>query len=391
MKIEIIITEPIGRSRRNEPVFVPLSGAGGREAPLHAGVVTETGAIIPAQIFVDSDGTESAVFVFSCNRGEKKRATLEWSPAETAAGTMFKQCKADKRSGGIRKIDTGVYIAQIGTGLADGSMQGKWGLTFLQRKDEGINLIDGNSFGGVYGPFFTQENACKAYDEELGIGAQHYSMTFKELDNGPVLYRCLLEGTPPAGADENVKEKRIQAFFSFYHSSDWFDREYTIDDYETVIWGETIKNNLTVGDETNVSKNGRTAFQEIRFFTPERGFSRYLLGDPPRKSEIARDWLNIVDKCIFPFDLKYFALRNRYDNSALLYAYSETIRALQIVNRESCSQGRFKDWVNIGTNGFCEIPYLPGGTRIRNGYITSENPEIEMQKMTHPLQVDIVK
>jgi hypothetical protein len=390
MKNEIRITEPIGLGRRNEPVFVPLPGTGSREAPVHARVITENGECIPAQVFSDSDGTESAVFVYSCNGGEKMRATLELTPAECATGTIIEPSKADKRSGGTREIDTGVYVARIGTGLADGSMRGKWGLVFLQRKDEGFNLIDGNSFGGVYGPFFTQENACKAFDEELGIGAQHYSMTFKELDNGPVLYRCLLEGTPPPGADENVRDKRIEVLFSFYRGSDWFDRKYTIDAYETVIWGETIKNNLTVGDETNVSKNGRTAFQEIRFFTPGRRFTRYLLGDPPRKSEKARDWLDVVDKCIFPFDLKYFALRNRYDNSALLYAYSKTIRTFQIVNRESCSQGRFKDWVNIGTNGFCEIPYLPSGTHIRNGYITSGDPENELQKMIHPLVVDIV-
>ncbi len=362
MKIEITITEPIGIARRNEPVAVPLPGDGRRETPLHVEVVTENREYIPAQIFSGFDGTEGALFVLSCNGGEKKRATLELTPAESAACTNFKHHKADKRVGGIRKIDTGVYIVQIGTGLADGSMQGKWGLNFLQRKDEELNLIDGNSFGGVYGPFFTQENACKAYDEELGIGARHYSMTFKELDNGPVLYRCLLEGTPPAGADENVKEKRVEALFSFYYGSDWFDRSYTIDDYKTVIWGETIRNNLTVGDETNVSKNGSTAFQEIRFFTPGRRFTRYLLGDPPRKSEKTQTWPDVVDKCIFPFDLKYFALRNRYDNSALLYAYLETIRAFQAVNRESCSQGCFKDYTNIGTNGFCEMPDLPSGT-----------------------------
>jgi hypothetical protein len=33
----------------------------------------------------------------------------------------------------------------------------------------------------------------------------------------------------------------------------------------------------------------------------------------------------------------------------------------------------------------------PIGTRIRNGYISSGDPVNEIQKMIHPLQVDIVK
>jgi len=324
----------------------------------------------------------------SCRGYEEKKLIIKTTPKTTRRqeNNGFQECRLGGSAGAAKKIDYGVYVFQISTGSADGTLAGKWGINFLQRKDDGSNLIDGNSFGGVYGPFFTQENACESYDPVLGVGAQHYSMNLHLLDNGPVFWRCLLEGMPPAGGDANVSNKLLRAYFTFYALSDWFEREYFVEEYETCIWGEKVTNTLTVGDETNVNQNGHSAFQEIRFFPQGRDETRYLLGNPPDQSKSVEGWLNFVDKTIWPYDVQNFVLRNSYSGSSLLYNYSQNIHTFQIANFASST-----DWVNIGTNGFCELPYLPSGTRIRNAYGKFQNVEDEVKKMMRPLVINVIK
>jgi len=385
MKFQVLIKETRGIERRNEPVHIPIAAETWEGDALGVQVTLENGESLPSQVYTDFNGIQTVAVILSCKSHEAQKLTIETVPEtiDRHVTSPFQECPPDKSLGGVKKIDTGVYRFQISTGLADGSLRGKWGINFLERKEEGINLIDGNAFGGVYGPFFTQENACGAYHPELGVGSQHYSMEFRLLDNGPVFWRGVLEGTPPAGSDANVANKRVTAYFTFYAGSDWFEREYFIDEYETNIWGEIIKNRLTVGDETNVAKNGHTAFQEVRFLQHGGNETKYLLGNPPRQSRTVDGWLDFVDKTIWPYDVQNFALRNRHDGSALLYAYSQNIHTFQMANMESTS-----DWVNIGTNGFCEIPNLPSGTRIRNAYGSFQQVEDEMAKMACPLEMD---
>ena len=387
MKLQILIKETIGIERKNEPLHIPLETEALENSNFDAMVTLENGEPIPCQVYTDFNGIKTVVLTISCNSYEEKKLTIETTPKiinkQEISG--FRECPPDESLAAVKKIDTGVYVFQIGTGLADGSLSGKWGINFLERKEEGINLIDGNAFGGVYGPFFTQENSCEAYHKELGVGSQHYSMDFHLLDDGPVFWRGMLEGTPPDGADANVSNKRVTAYFMFYAHSNWFERVYFVDEYETCIWGEKIKNKLTVGDETNITKNGHTAFQEICFFQPGKNKTRYLLGGPPRQSKIADGWLDIVDKTIWPIDVQNFVLRNRYDDFSLLYSYSQNIHSFQIDNFESSS-----DWFNVGTNGFCEIPNFPSGTRIRNAYGQFQHIEEEMEKMICPLEINIL-
>jgi len=387
MKFHVLVKEIQGIKRENEPVHIPIATEMLENNDFDALVTLENGEPVPCQVYSDFNGIQTVVLTISCKSFEEKKLTIETMPKyiEKRAISNFQEYQPDKSLAAVKKVDTGVYIFQIGTGLADGSLHGKWGINFLERKEEGINLINGNAFGGVYGPFFTQENACEAYHKELGVGSQHYSMNFRLLDDGPVFWRGMLEGTPPAGTDANVSNKRVTACFIFYAHSNWFDRVYFVDDYETHIWGEKIKNKLTVGDETNLTKNGNTAFQEICFFQKEDNKTRYLLGGPPTQSKIADDWLDIVDKTIWPIDVQNFVLRNRYDNFSLLYSYSQSIHSFQIDNFESST-----DWFNVGTNGFCEIPTFPSGTRIRNAYGKFQNVEEEMEKMISPLEINFL-
>ena len=388
MKLLILIKEPRGIERKNEPVHIPIAAETLEENVLDPQVTLENGESLPCQVYTDFNNIKTVVFTLSCKSYEEKKLIIETMPKtiRRQQKNPFQEYPPDKSMAAVKKIDTGVYVFQIGTGLANGTLRGKWGINFLQRKEEGTNLIDGNSFGGIYGPFFTQENACEGYDPALGVGAQHYSMDFRLLDNGPVFWRGLLEGTPPAGGDVNVANKRVTVYFTFYARSDWFERVYFIEEYETCIWGEKIKNVLTVGDETNVTQNGHAAFQEILFFPQNRNKTRYLLGNPPRQSKTIDGWLDFVDKTIWPYDVQNFVLRNRYNGSALLYDYSQNIHTFQIANFESSS-----DWVNIGTNGFCELPHLPSGTRIRNAYGHFQQVEDEMEKMIYPMEINVIK
>ena len=217
MKLQILIKETRGIERKNEPVYIPISTKTLESNDLDALVTLENGESIPCQVYTDFNGIKNVVLTISCKSYEEKKLIIETTPKTISrqGKSSFREYPPDESLGGAKKIDTGVYIFQIGTGLADGSLRGKWGINFLERKEEGINLIDGNAFGGVYGPFFTQENACEAYHQELGVGSQHYSMNFRMLDNGPVFWRGMLEGTPPDGADANVSNKRVTAYFIY--------------------------------------------------------------------------------------------------------------------------------------------------------------------------------
>jgi len=388
MKLLILIKETQGIERKNEPVHIPIPAGILERNDLAVQVMLENGESVPSQVYTDFKGIKTVALTISCRSYEEKKLVIETTPKiiKRQENSGFQECPLGRSMGAVKKIDNGVYVFQISTGSADGTLAGKWGINFLQRKEEGTNLIDDNSFGGVYGPFFTQENACEDYDPVLGVGAQHYSMNFRLLDDGPVFWRGLLEGMPPAGGDSNVSNKHLRAYFTFYAYSDWFERVYFVEDYETCIWGEKVANTLTVGDETNVSQNGHAAFQEIRFFPQGREETRYLLGNPPRQSKTVDGWLDFVDKTIWPYDVQNFVLRNRYNDSALLYDYSQNIHTFQIANFESST-----DWINIGTNGFCELPYLPSGTRIRNAYGHFQNVEDEIKKMMYPLVINVIE
>jgi len=272
MELLILIKETQGIERKNEPVHIPVPAGTLEGNVLDVQVMLENGESLPCQVYTDLNGIKTVALTMSCGSYEEKKLIIETTPKtmRRQENNGFQECPLGGSAGAAKKIDNGVYIFQISTGSADGTLAGKWGINFLQRKEEGTNLIDGNSFGGVYGPFFTQENACEGYDPALGVGAQHYSMNFRLLDNGPVFWRGLLEGTPPAGGDANVTNKRVRVYFTFYALSDWFERVYFVEEYETCIWGEKIKNALTVGDETNVDQNGHAAVQEIRFFSQDR-------------------------------------------------------------------------------------------------------------------------
>lgn len=76
-------------------------------------------------------------------------------------------------------------------------------------------------------------------------------------------------------------------------------------------------------------------------------------------------------------------MHNRFNDFALLYAYSEPMRTLQIANAESGA-----DWVNIGTNGYCELPHFKSGTRVLNRLGCFEDIDQEMEQMMYPLELE---
>ena len=64
-----------------------------------------------------------------------------------------------------------------------------------------------------------------------------------------------MHGTIPDGLRDELKNKKLEIYWSFFYNSDWFIRSYYLDDYVTHIDGKECKNKMTVGDEIESGKN----------------------------------------------------------------------------------------------------------------------------------------
>ena len=157
--------------------------------------------------------------------------------------------KKSSLEGGFVNLDTGKYIIDLCKGTAKGHGGSKWGIRHFEHKLQGLNLIKdhNNAFGGVYGPFFTVENG-------LINPPAHMIMNIDTVSEGPIACIYKMHGTIPNGLREELKNKKLEIYWSFFYNSDWFVRSYYLDDYATEIDGKECKNKMTVGDEIESGK-----------------------------------------------------------------------------------------------------------------------------------------
>jgi len=371
--IAIRLHEQAGIDREREPVHVALTEAMDPDIC----VVDEQGTGLPAQIC----GSELVVLADVPAHETRTFRLRHGGPAAPPAPSIDPSLTPNSDWGGVKRISTGTYTFELGAGRADGENDGKWGLRLLEREGGGINLIEGNSFGGVYGPFFTVENGL--------VGAQNVRMQLRVICEGPVCCAYELSGVYPDGRDRNVSGKTVSAQFYFYAGSDWFRRRYFIDRYRTTVWGSNVSGLMTVGDETCAAKQGQGVFQEVKFYSTEGDRISCRIGDPPHSEECFSGWIDLVDNDLWPRDVDALACRNRHDGFAMLWAFDRTIQSLQVDHRIGASQGG-RYWFNVGTNAYKEIPCLPDGARILTAYGRFEDVDREVEKMRQPLRADVL-
>jgi len=212
---------------------------------------------IPFQIFNTIKKNDKLVFasiyiICSFLPNQKKKSfkfLLSKEPIKTNNLEGIKKCQT-KLEDGFVNLDTGKYIIELCKGTAKGHGGSKWGIRHFEHKEQGINLIkdNNNAFGGVYGPFFTVENG-------LINPPAHMIMNIEVITEGPLACIYKMHGTIPNGLRNELKNKKLEIYWSFFYNSNWFIRSYYLDDYVTHIDGKECKNKMTVGDEIESGKN----------------------------------------------------------------------------------------------------------------------------------------
>jgi hypothetical protein len=243
------LSNPMGLSRRNEPVSVDTTF---READVHPNsirVVDPDGDEIPSQVHDETVGDEelqTASVTFLADVTDPEETYYVYADENDRGAPEYGgiQQLEPQLDDGVKRLDTGHYVLELCRGTADGTAGGKWGIRYLEATDEGRNLIQdcGNAIGGFYGPFFTPENG-KVNPPE------HTKVSVTTEAEGPVYARYRFEGTVPPGLDPRLRDKDFEITWEFFADTPWFRRRYDVDPYRTVVDGMPVENKVTVGDE----------------------------------------------------------------------------------------------------------------------------------------------
>ena len=257
-KCTLMLNNPDGITRHNEPVIARLFFKEQPIDPSKLKLVNEQGKVIPHQLFdiVYDDDIDtlisacSIVFIVTNLDQLVENYTLyldEKTPIDNANG--IKQL-VPTLNDGVKRLDTGHYILELCRGTADGTSYGKWGIRYFSAKAEGRNLIKdcSNAIGGFYGPFFTPANGL--------INPPEHTIVECETEvEGPIYCRYRFNGKIPNGLDPALHDKSFSIVWEFFYQSPWFRRTYHVDDFETSVDGMPVINKITVGDEYESGKN----------------------------------------------------------------------------------------------------------------------------------------
>ena len=257
-KCTLMLNNPDGITRHNEPVIARLFFKEQPIDPSKLKLVNEQGKVIPHQLFdiVYDDDIDtlisacSIVFIVTNLDQLVENYTLyldEKTPVDNANG--IKQL-VPTLNDGVKRLDTGHYILELCRGTADGTSYGKWGIRYFSAKAEGRNLIKdcSNAIGGFYGPFFTPANG-------LINPPEHTIIECETEVEGPIYCRYRFNGKIPNGLDPALHDKSFSIVWEFFYQSPWFRRTYHVDDFETSVDGMPVINKITVGDEYESGKN----------------------------------------------------------------------------------------------------------------------------------------
>ena len=256
-KCTLMLNNPDGITRYNEPVIARLFFKEQPIDPSKLKLVNEQGKVIPHQLFdIVYDDTNTLIsacsiaFIVTNLDQLVENYTLylnEKTPIDNVNG--IKQL-APTLNDGVKRLDTGHYILELCRGTADGTSYGKWGIRYFSAKAEGRNLIKdcSNAIGGFYGPFFTPANGLINPPEHTIVECQ------TEVE-GPIYCRYRFNGKIPNGLDPALHDKSFSIVWEFFYQSPWFRRTYYVDDFETSVDGMPVINKITVGDEYESGQN----------------------------------------------------------------------------------------------------------------------------------------
>ena len=249
-KCTLMLNNPDGISRQNEPVITRLFFKQQPIDPTQVKLVDEKGDIVPHQLFdVVYDETNrlitacSIAFIVTNLNQLVENYTL-YLDSKSQLNNLKGITQLDTTlKDGIKRLDTGHYVLELCRGTADGTSYGKWGIRYFAAKAEGHNLIKdcSNAIGGFYGPFFTPANGLINPPEHTIVECQ------TEVE-GPIYCRYRFNGKIPNGLDPALHNKSFSIVWEFFYQSPWFRRTYYVDDFETSVDGMPVINKITVGD-----------------------------------------------------------------------------------------------------------------------------------------------
>ena len=256
-KCTLMLNNPDGITRYNEPVIARLFFKEQPIDPSKLKLVNEQGKVIPHQLFdIVYDDTNTLISVcsiaFIVTNLEQlvENYTLFLDEKTSISNVSGIKQLAPTLNDGVKRLDTGHYILELCRGTADGTSYGKWGIRYFSAKAEGRNLIKdcSNAIGGFYGPFFTPANGLINPPEHTIVECQ------TEVE-GPIYCRYRFNGKIPNGLDPALHDKSFSIVWEFFYQSPWFRRTYYVDDFETSVDGMPVINKITVGDEYESGQN----------------------------------------------------------------------------------------------------------------------------------------
>ena len=256
-KCTLMLNNPDGITRYNEPVIARLFFKEQPIDPSKLKLVNEQGKVIPHQLFdIVYDDTNTLISVcsiaFIVTNLEQlvENYTLFLDEKTSISNVSGIKQLAPTLNDGVKRLDTGHYILELCRGTADGTSYGKWGIRYFSAKAEGRNLIKdcSNAIGGFYGPFFTPANGLINPPEHTIVECQ------TEVE-GPIYCRYRFNGKIPNGLDPALHDKSFSIVWEFFYQSPWFRRTYYVDDFETSVEGMPVINKTTVGDEYESGQN----------------------------------------------------------------------------------------------------------------------------------------
>lgn len=274
-ELGLAVIDELALGREHEPVEMPIGDVAAGALAREIALLDDSQTGVPTQVTaVDSRGSVTPssrlVFLTSLPSGIRERRYLlrvgEQAQAETTGIRLLDPVTED----GFRRLDTGRFELELCRGTARPENLNKWGIRHFEDKSQGLNLIreNINSMGGVFGPYFTPENGY-VYPPLNSIA------DVKVLEEGPLLCRYRFDVEVPDGLDPRLTGSRIDIVWSFFSQSCWFDRQYHVTPFETVVDGIPVANKITVGDEFEGGK-GNLLFSRFAAW-PE---TVYRDGDP---------------------------------------------------------------------------------------------------------------
>lgn len=288
-KCTLMLNNPDGICRHNEPVITRLFFKQQPVDPAQMKLINEQGEVVPHQLF-DMVYDQTNKFITACsiafivtNLNQLVENYTLYLDANTQSNTFtgIKQL-APTLADGIKRLDTGHYILELCRGTADGTSYGKWGIRYFAAKAQGLNLIKdcSNAIGGFYGPFFTPANGL--------INPPEHTVVECETEvEGAIYCRYRFNGQIPNGLDPALHNKSFSIVWEFFYQSPWFRRTYYVDDFETYVDGMPVINKITVGDEYESGQNN-LVFSRFASY----GGTYYRQGD--RYANILADEINRI-------------------------------------------------------------------------------------------------